>query len=70
MNGQFQSSLDGFSAAVRKVGARRPLDRDNLIELFRQVGHQRVVVVSATDVNQLCGLVLNRSHNFRMAVAR
>src|SRR5258707_8688819 len=48
---------------------RRPRHRYDLVELFRQVRHLPVVIVSAAHVNQLRDLILDGGHYFRMAVS-
>ena len=65
---QFQSGLDSFSAAVRKVRARRTSHRHNLVQLLGQLRHLAIVVIGAAHVNQLRGLILNCLHDFGMAV--
>src|SRR5262249_28546919 len=70
MHGQLQSSLDSFRSTVREVRARGTLHWNNLIELLRQIRHQRVVIIRAAHVNQLRSLVLNRGHDFRMTMTR
>src|SRR5438876_3355808 len=65
---ELQSSLDGFSAAVREVRSRGSLQRHDFVEFLRQLRHQRVVIISAAHVNQLGGLILNCAHDFRMTM--
>src|SRR5437016_14174607 len=48
--------------------ARGTLDWNNFVELLSQLRHQRVIVICAAHVNQTCGLLLDRGHNFGMAM--
>ena len=65
---QLQSCLDSFSTTVRKVRTCRSLQRHDLVELLRELWHRRIVIVGATDVNQLRRLILNRTHDFGMTM--
>ena len=48
--------------------ARGPLDRNDRVQLFSQLRHQRVIIVGAAHVNQTGSLLLNRGDDFRMAM--
>src|SRR3982751_4230180 len=70
MHREFERSLNCFSATVGEVSSGRCFDRYDLVELLCELRHMPVVVVGAAHVDELCGLLLNCAHNFRMTMTR
>src|SRR5262245_35375287 len=69
MHRQLERGLDRFGTTVGKVRFGPASDRDDLIQLFAEIGHLAVIKIRAAHVNELFSLLGNGFYDLRMAMA-